>query len=147
MKKTLMVICIAALITISPASHAKDVTKLVRQHTDLDNRIGDICHRHCQGNRRKGRLKKVTILREDRFHHIVKMWASLKNHHHQDTLIGGGFGFLYTIDVYAIGRLDQRNCNITILDISVSRDRLGIAGRAKKEKRKVHRVPNCHRFI
>ncbi|MEW8437356.1 MAG: hypothetical protein AB2689_04285 [Candidatus Thiodiazotropha taylori] len=148
MNKRLIAIFIVALIFISPTSYARDVTGLVTQHTDLDEKVRDACHSHCQGNRRQGRLTRVTIRREDRFHHIVEMWASLKNHHHQNTFIGGGFAvYQYTVGVHAVGRLDQRTCKITVLDVSVSGDNLGIAGGARNERGKVHDVPNCHRFI
>jgi len=148
MNKSLLAVCIVLLVVISPKSYARDVTGLVARYTDLDEKVRDACHRHCQGNRRQGRLTRVTIRREDRFHHIVEMWASLKNHHHQDTLIGGGFAvYQYTVGVYAVGRLDQRTCKITVLDVFLSGDNLGIAGGARNERGKVYDVPNCHRFI
>ncbi len=143
MNKTLLTVVIACLIVCSSASYARNVTGLVIQHTDLDEKIADTCNRYCQG-----RLIRVTIRREDDFNHIVEILASLENHHHQDTLIDGGFVvYQYTVDVYAVGRLDQRNCKITVLDVSVSGDNLGIAGDARNERGKVHDAPSCRQFI
>jgi len=149
MNKHLIIICGAGLVALSTVSYAaRDITGLVAQYTDLDDKISDACNRHCQGNRRQGRLNRVTIRREDGFHHIVEMWASLKNHQHQDTGIGGGFAvYQYTVDVYAVGRLDQRNCKITILDVSVSGDTLDLAGSARNEIGKVYDVQQCQLFI
>jgi hypothetical protein len=121
---------------------------LVAHYTDLDDKIRNVCRQHCQRNRRKGRLKRVTIRRENKFNHIVEMWASLKNHQHQNLLISGGFAvYQYTVGIHGVGRLDQRSCKISILDVSVSGDSLGIANGVRKEKEKVHDAPNCHHFI
>jgi hypothetical protein len=49
----------AALATPAPA----DVTALVKQETDLDERIARACRDHCRGNRREGRLTRVTVVR------------------------------------------------------------------------------------
>ncbi len=127
---------------------AKDVTALVIQHTNLDEKIVAACSKHCKGNRRGGRLTKATIRRESQSGHIIDIWASLKNHHHVNTVLGGGFAaYQYTIGVHATGRLNQNNCKITIINISLSNDKIGLGSGARKEVGKVYDVANCGLFI
>lgn len=148
MSKFINVIFFLVFITLATNSLAKNVTELVAKNTDLDERIVNACNNHCQGNRRQGRLIKVTTHREDDIYHRVEIWATFKNHHHQKTLVGGGIAlYKYTVDVHAIGRLDQRDCKVKILDVKVYGDNLDIAGGAKKEIGKVYNAPNCQLFI
>ena len=133
---------------------ANDVTAQVVRETDLDERIAQFCHDHCQGNRREGRLLRVTVHRIGPFSFAVRADASLRNRHHQDPprifgrSVGGGFQvYNYTIDIEAYGTLDSRTCDLTIDRIKVLNDRLGLSNLARGEEGKIHRIANCQRFL
>ena len=129
-------------------AYARDVTGLVVQHTDLDEQVADGCHRYCRGNRRRGTLDRVVVNRLDAEHYLVRMWASLKNHHHVDTVIGGGFAsYQYTIGVMAEGVLNGNSCILTVNNIRVTGDDLGIAGNLSGERGKQHHINNCRIFL
>jgi hypothetical protein len=100
---------------------AVDLTALVKQETDLDERIARACRDHCQGNRREGRLTTVSVVRTGAHHYDVQAQAALVNRQYQDPprvlgrRVGGGVEvFSYTIDVEASGTLDDRTCQLRI---------------------------------
>lgn len=133
---------------------AKDITAQVVRETDLDERIARVCRDHCQGNRRVGRLLRVTVHRIGPYSFAVRADASLRNRHHQDPRrvfgrrLGGGFQvYSYTINVEAYGTLDSRTCDLTIDRIKVNDDRLGLSNLARGQEGKVHKISNCQCFL
>jgi len=135
-------------------SAEQDVTALVKRETDLDERIAAACQQHCQGNRREGKLKRVTVMRSGPNCFTVRADATLVNRQYQNPprvfghRVGGGVRlYSYTIDVEAYGTLDDRTCDLRIERIHVTNDQLGLGRLAKREEGKVHRVKNCRRFL
>ena len=127
---------------------AKDVTAQVIRETDLDERVAEACRKYCQGNRRKGWLKQITVVRIDQQTFKVRADASLRNRQYQDLSIGGGIQvYSYTIDVEAYGTLDARSCDLRVDRIKIINDRLGLGRLARGQEGAVHKVANCHRFL
>lgn len=131
------------LLLVTPAQ-AKDVTAQVINETDLDEQIAAACDHHCRGNKRKGTLSRVTIVRSGADRFTVRADASLLNRHdpmHHVT------AWNYTIHVQAYGTLDEQTCALRIDRINVSNDRLGLRALASREEGKVHQIKNCQRFL
>jgi len=126
-----------------------DLTSRVVSETDLDERIVGLCAKYCQGNRRAGRLRNISISKRDSHSFYVTAHTSLKNHHHQDTLIGGGFAvYEFTIDVRANGVLMLSTCMLTINQITVVNDVTGLlSGLADSQEGKSHRIDNCAHLV
>lgn len=131
------------------SAYGKDVTALVIQHTDLDEKIHNACRKHCEGNRRRGVLRSVhsDIINNNTYKVIAT--ASLVNHHHTKGPfgIGGGVGWSHTIKIEAQGVLDSSSCNLTITRIRVINDKFGLGGLARGEEGKIHKIANCKKFI
>ena len=132
---------------------ANDVTALIVRETDLDERVARFCHDHCRGNRRVGRLLRVTVHRIGPHSFSVRADISLRNRHRQVPLVvfgrrlGGVQIYSYTIIVEAYGTLDSRTCDLTIDRIKILNDRLGLSTLARGEEGKIHRIANCQRFL
>lgn len=148
-----LVIAFPRLGSAAPSAE-HDVTALVKRETDLDEKIADACRQHCQGNRRKGELKRITVARSGPSYFIVRAAATLVNRQYQKPpkvfghKVGGGVQvYSYTIDVEARGTLDDRTCDLRIERIHVKNDRFGLGRLAKREEGKVHRIKNCRRFV
>jgi hypothetical protein len=141
-------------IALAPIALAKDVTAQVVQDTDLDDRIVTACQEHCRGNRREGKLKRITVERSGEHSFTVRADASLRNREYQDLpkvmgrRVGGGVEvYSYTIDLEAYGTLDEQTCNLRIDRIKVVNDRFGLGRLAQGHEGKVHNIANCHRFL
>ena len=132
------------LLLLVTSAQAKDVTAQVIKETDLDDQIAAACKNHCRGNKRKGTLTRVTVVRSGADRFTVRADASLLNRHdpmHHVT------AWSYTIDVQAYGTLDERTCDLRIDRINVRNDRLGLRSLASGQEGKVHQIKNCRRFL
>src|SRR5262245_57375464 len=69
---------------VLPRAFAADVTAQVIRETDLDERVAAACRDHCQGNRREGKLKRVTVKRTGEHSFTVRADASLRNREYKD---------------------------------------------------------------
>lgn len=123
---------------------AKDVTSQVIKETDYDEQVAAACARHCQGNKRQGRLTRVTVDRSSATNFAVRAYIQLGNRHDP---VSGVTAWSYTINVEAYGTLDGRTCRLTINRIKVINDRLGLSSLARREEGKVHDVKDCRRFL
>ena len=132
----------AALFAVSV--EAKDVTSQVIKETDLDERVAAACARHCQGNKRQGRLTRVTVERSGSTNYAVRGYFQLSNRHDP---VAGVTAWSYTINVEAHGTLDGRTCRLTVNRIKVINDTLGLGSLARREEGKVHDVKDCRRFL
>lgn len=129
---------------LAASVQAKDVTLQVIKETDYDKQIADACARHCQGNKRQGRLTRVTVERSSSTNFAVRGYAQLGNRHEP---VSGVTAWSYTINVEAHGTLDARTCRLTVNRIKVVNDRLGLSSLARREEGKVHDVKDCRRFL
>jgi hypothetical protein len=142
---TFVVVYFLAFITSTIDASAKDVTKLVIDHTDFAENIKKLCSEYCLGNQSAGHLKRVSVEHIAGNLYRVIAYADLVNKH--DLGIGGGFGWSYTVELEARGTLNSADCNLRIDTITVRNDRLGLGNAAKKEEGKVHKIANCQRFL
>ena len=138
-----------ALPAVASEACARDVTSLVVRHTDLDEKIAEVCRQHCKGNLRHGALRSVDVQAAGSSYYEVTVRADLVNKHNSGPIlgVGGGAGWSYTVQVVASGTLDPRSCNLTIDRIRIINDKLGIARLARGEEGKIHNVSNCGRFL
>jgi hypothetical protein len=141
---TFVMACFFALVTSAFGVSAKDVTKLVIDHTDLAENIRKLCIEHCLGNQSAGHLKRVSVEHIEGNLYRVIAYADLVNKH---DLGIGGLGWSYTVELEARGTLNSSDCNLRIDTITVRNDRLGLGSAAKKEEGKVYQIANCQRFL
>ena len=153
MQTVMMLSVLGSFFLFTDHLFAKDVTALIVRETDLDERVAQFCHDHCQGNRRVGRLLRVTIHRIGPHSFAVRADTSLRNRHIQVPLVvfgrrlGGVQVYSYTFVVEAYGTLDSRTCDLTINRIKMLNDRLGLSKLVRREEGKIHRIANCQRFL
>lgn len=138
-----LVLC-SLLMTSTFDVSAKDVTKLVLDHTDLAQRIKQLCSEHCLGNQSAGHLKKVTVEHIEGNLYRVIAYADLLNKH---DLGIAGMGWSYTVELEVTGTLSATDCNLRIDKIVVRNDSLGLGTAAKGEEGKVYQVANCQQFL
>jgi len=128
--------------------NAKDITGLFAAETDYDEQLRHACQSYCQGNRRKGILKRVLLERISDHSHSVRVNAILRNAHYQRLATGGGFNlFDYTVKIEGFGTLDDRTCNLRVDRIHIVDDRLGLASLAKQQTGKIYNIKDCGKFI
>ena len=138
-----------ATLFVSGIVYAKDVTEIVVRQTNLDEEIARVCNEYCQGNQRKGSLKKVEVFDIGNNNAVVKIYASLLNQHNTGPIFGidGGVGYTHTIEVIATGTIDLQTCRIKVRSIDFENDIYGLGELTKGERGKVYNVDNCKGLI
>ena len=138
-----------ATLFVSGIVYAKDVTEIVVRQTNLDEAIARVCNEYCQGNQRKGSLKKVEVFDIGNNSAVVKIYASLLNQHNTGPIFGiaGGVGYTHTIEVIATGTIDLQTCRIKVRSIDFENDIYGLGELTKGERGKVYNVDNCKGLI
>ena len=138
-----------ATLFVSGIVYAKDVTEIVVRQTNLDEEIARVCNEYCQGNQRKGSLKKVEVFDTGNNSAVVKIYASLLNQHNTGPIFGiaGGVGYTHTIEVIATGTIDLQTCRIKVRSIDFENDIYGLGELTKGERGKVYNVDNCKGLI
>lgn len=138
------------LVTAPVTSRAKDITQQVINQTNLDEKITQACLEQCQGNRRRGTLKRVIINRSGPQTFEVRGEASFRNYHFQENLVvlgqpieGGLTLFDYTIVVIAEGVLDEKTCKLQVKNVKVENDQLGLSSLARRAEGNVYDLANC----
>lgn len=134
------------------ACSAKDITQQVKNNTTFDEQIAKGCSGKC-GNRGHSKLTSVHIVPIDERYHKVTIKAYAKYHEHKDPPkvlgqpIGGGIGIKHTIELTAYGKLDSVTCQFKVEKVSISGDKLNLAGGASGQEGKTHDWENCQNFI
>jgi len=143
------ILSLFTVIFFSGAVCAKDVTEIVVRQTNLDEEIARACSEYCQGNQRKGSLKKVEVFDIGNNSAIVKIYASLLNQHNTGPIFGikEGVGFTHTIEVIATGTIDLQTCHIKVKSIDFQNDIYGLGELTKGERGKIYNVENCQGLI
>ena len=138
-----------AILFVSGLVHAKDVTEIVVRQTNLDEEIARACSEYCQGDQRKGSLKKVEVFDIGNNSAVVKIYASLLNQHNTGPIfgIGEGVGYTHTIEVIATGTIDLQTCRIKVKSIDFQNDIYGLGELTKGERGKIYIVENCNGLI
>lgn len=141
------------LMTAPVTSWTKDITQQVINQTDLDEKITQACLDQCQGNRRRGSLKRVIITRSGAQTFEVQGEANFRNYHFQENLVvfgqrieGGLTLFDYTIVVIAEGVLDEKTCTLRVKNVKVENDQIGLGSLARREEGNVYDLANCKSF-
>jgi hypothetical protein len=123
----------------------RDVTAAVAAETQLDELVTQLCRDYCQGNRRQGRLRRVTVGKLDASRYLVRVDVALRNL--QDSPLGADFVLYdYTLAATGEGTLDTTDCKLRVDRIVVHDDPLGLQSLAQPEVGKVHVVDRCRRF-
>jgi hypothetical protein len=131
--------CVAAPVPM------RDVTTAVAAETRLDELVAQLCRDYCQGNRRQGRLRRVTVGKLDPDRFVVRVDVALRNV--QDSPLGGGFVLYdYTLAATGEGTLRKSDCTLRVDRVVVHDDPLGLQSLARSEVGKTHVVDGCRRF-
>lgn len=144
---------IVLLIALGVFAHAGDaaetvITALVVKHSELAQKIEQACQEYCQGNRRKGTLRRVTIRPLGGGRYAVRAWGDLRNHEVVDTGDGGGFTLYdYTIQAEARATLKAATCELTIDEIVIHDDPFGLGQLTRQLQGHVYKVHDCRQFI
>lgn len=150
MKKFILILMVPMPMVTFCSNNAladTDITRIVINTTDLDDKIRNTCNRYCQGNKKKGILRRVTIRPLGNDIYKVSMWSDFINKHWLRILHGGFYSYDWTINVNAEGELNRGSCVITVNRINVDPDRFGLGNLAKREEGRQHVIQNCKRFI
>lgn len=146
MKKSIgYLVIIASVLTLAVSSQAKDITKQVIEHSDVDDQIRLFCDQYCQGNHSKGTLNRMTIVHAKK--HFYKVFAdmTLLNRH---VMKNGIELFDYAIKGRGHGVMNGETCHVRVDGIQVMNDPTGVFNKlAKDEVGKVHHVSDCAQFI
>jgi len=133
-------------ILILHHAHAwADITSKIKQSTNLDEQIRNICNRHCQGNGREGKLHYMKINHQNGPIYNIEARAGLRNRHKQSLLIGSVQ--LYDYIVIANGNFNSQSYDLVINIIRIENDHIGLSGLAKKEEGKTHHIDNFHKYL
>lgn len=121
---------------------AADITEFIKRETQLDEQIKKACSKHCQGNRKRGELKRFSLERTDSDRFFARAEAELLNHHK----VAGVTVYKYSVIVEAEGVLNSQNCLLTVENIEVKNDRLGLSSLVHGQEGKTHNIEECEKF-
>lgn len=139
---------LVAGLLLTQTVYAKDVTRQVIEQTQYDEMVADACRQYCQGNRSKGVLKRVQVSKLSAQRYRVTAAADFRNRHFLETTPGNGLMlFDFTVKLVLKGRLDVDTCRLTVLDIQIENDQLGLGELVRDEKGKIYPVEDCRRFL
>ena len=143
------ILSLFTVLFVSGLVYAKDVTEIVVRKTNLDEEIAKACSQYCQGNQRKGSLKKVEVFDIGNNNAVVKIYASLLNQHNTGPIFGmeNGLGYTHTIEVIATGTIDLQTCRIKVNSIDFQNDIFGLGELTKGERGKMYNIENCSGLI
>lgn len=124
-----------------------DITEKVRNNTPLARTISDFCASYCQGNKREGRLRTVTIRPMGNGRYRCTMAADLRNWQEMDEPFNLTV-FDWTVEVRAEGLLDAATCTVVVDSVTLENDPHGLlAGALENPKGRRYQVPNCKRLL
>ena len=143
------ILSLFTVLIVSGLVYAKDITETVVRKTNLDEEIARVCSQYCQGNQRKGSLKKVEVFDIGNNNAVVKIYASLLNQHNTGPIFGmeNGLGYKHTIEVIATGTIDLQTCHIQVNSIDFENDIFGLSELTKGERGKIYNIKNCMGLI
>jgi hypothetical protein len=124
-----------------------DITERVRSHTPLHQTVRDFCETYCQGNKREGKLRSVSIRPAGNGRYRGAMTADLRNWQEMEEPFNVTV-FDWTVRVRAEGLLDVSTCTVVVDSVTVENDPYdllsGILGDPKGRK---VQVPNCRKLL
>jgi hypothetical protein len=124
-----------------------DITEKVRRYTPLARTISDFCASYCQGNKREGHLRAVTIRPMGNGRYRCTMAADLRNWQEMDEPFNLTV-FDWTVEVRAEGLLDAGTCTVVVDSVAIDNDPYGLlAGALPDLKGRRYQVPNCKRLL
>lgn len=139
---------LAAGLFLTQTVDAKDITRQVIEQTQYAEMVADACWQYCQGNRRKGALKRVQVSKISAQRYQVTATADFRNRHFLETSPGNGLMlFDFTVKLVMKGHLDAASCRLKLVDIQVENDQLGLGELLRDEKGKIYPVENCRRLL
>lgn len=128
--------------TIVNTVFAADITEFIKRETQLDEQITEACSKHCQGNRKRGTLKQFFLERNGSDTFFARAEAELRNHHE----VAGITVYKYSVIVVAEGVLNNQNCLLTVENIEIENDRLGLSSLVRGQEGKTHHIEECEKF-
>jgi hypothetical protein len=124
-----------------------DITEKVRSNTPLPQTIKDFCATYCQGNKREGHLRSVTVRPIGNGRYRGSMTADLRNWQEMDAPFNMTV-FDWTVRVRTEALLDASTCIVVIDSVSVDNDPSGLlSGVLGDPKGRKVQVSNCKRLL
>ncbi len=148
LKRLALAVSLVFLALIPSGAFAQeDITDKVRKNTPLARKIQDFCAAYCQGNKREGHLRAVSLrsLGNGRFRGV--MTADLRNCQEMEEPFPVTV-FDWTVRVRAEGVLDSSTCIFVVDAVTFHNDPYGLLEGALEDP-KGQKVPvaNCRRLL
>ena len=142
----LIVITIFSILNCLPA-HSEDIKNKVIKETDIEDQIQEFCNEYCQGNKRKGYLKSLTMNQiADTKYNVVARVALRSKHVYKDVII-----YNHTVLVNTFGTLNSENCELEVNEMYVQNDFRDIFTQLLKENTDVigrkEIIQDCRKFL
>lgn len=124
-----------------------DVTEKVQKNTPLARKIQEFCTAYCQGNKREGHLRVVTLRSLGNGRYRGVMTADLRNCQELEEPFPVTV-FDWTVGVRAEGVLDASTCTFVVDSVTFHNDPYGLlAGALENPKGQKVQVANCRRLL
>lgn len=124
-----------------------DITEKIRRSTPLPQTIRDFCATYCQGNKREGHLRSVTVRPIGNGRYRGAMTADLRNWQEMDEPFNVTV-FDWTVRVRTEALLDAATCTAVIESVAVDNDPSGLlSGILGDPKGRKVQVSNCKGFL
>lgn len=150
MKRLLAIASLLALPGLAAA--ARDITAQVRAYSSYDEQVAAACTGYC-GNRGSSRLDQVLVVPLEAPFHEVTALATVIYHQFVEApkpfgvQLGSGVNLRYPMRVRASGILHGENCKITVTDVEVIGDELGLTRGMADVRGQQYVVENCARLL
>ena len=143
---TVILFAIFSILNTPPAN-SEDIRDRVIKETDIEDQIQEFCNEYCQGNKRKGYLKSLTInqIAETKYNVVARV-ALRSKHLYKDVLI-----YNHTVIVNTFGTLNSENCELEVNELYVQNDFRDIFTQLLKGNTDVigkkEIIRDCHKFL
>lgn len=146
-KKIHTLISLILIFTSVNAVFAKDIKEIVEIETQLDEQIELFCEEYCQGNKKNGYIKSISINKINSTNYRVVGRAALQSKQVYRNYVL----YDHTVIINTFGTLDSKSCEIRVDEVFVQNDfndiftNLIISQSDIIGKKEV--VPGCKKFL
>ncbi len=127
--------------------YAKDIKKKVIKETQLDEQIELFCNEYCQGNKKKGYLKSITLDKINPDNYRVVGRAALQSKH----VYANYVVYNHTVIINTFGTLNPNSCELRVDEIFVQNDFNNIFTKLIQNQSDIigrkESVPDCKKFL
>lgn len=128
-------------------SFSKDIKDKVIKQSNIDQQIQTFCSEYCQGNKRKGYLKSLSLDQIDSNKYNVTGRVALQSKH----VIKEVVIYDHTVLINTFGTLNSKNCELQVNNIFVQNDFNNIFNNLIEEQTDIvgrkEIIQDCNKFI